>query len=320
MDITIAICTYNRCENLRRTLESLTRLEVPAGLEWELLVIDNNSHDQTKQVVESFAERLPVRYVFETQQGHTYARNRAIQEMRGDLLLFTDDDVEVDAGWVKAMWQAARDYPESAFFGGKVLPLWECERPAWFDLDALPPLRDVIVYAAGSDESYPYSENLTPIGANMAFRRWVFDKVGLFRTDLGRKGFGTEGGDEAEFCRRLSRVGVEGVFVPAAVVHHSVPPERCTKRYVWDWHISYGRAWVRIHGVPMNRKLVWLPIRLARIAAHALAAAAATLRRREIEQVYHLTRIGFNWGQALEAWSSRRRRTTTIAQGLESAS
>ncbi len=282
--------------------------------------MDNCSTDDTASVVESFTDRLPLQYLFEPQQGKVHALNQSIACSQGALLLFTDDDVRVDVGWMEAMWEGAQAHPDAGFFGGQVLPSWECNRPQWFDPNRIPTLRDVIVWQEGGKETYPYNENMVPVGANIGFRRWVFEKVGMFRHDLGPRGQGGVRGEETELCRRLVRAGIEGFYVPRSIIYHPVPPERCTKHYIWDYHVNYGRAQVRINGTPSNRRLVWLPIRLARITAHALAAAVATLRRHETEQVYHLTRMGFNWGQALEAWSSRRRATAATPQSLESPS
>ena len=116
MKITVAICTWNRAELLDRTLGEMIGLRVPEGVEWELLVIDNNSTDDTENVVAGFEGRLPVRHVFEPRAGKSHAANTVLREARGDLIVWTDDDVLVDAGWLEAYAHAARDWPDAALF------------------------------------------------------------------------------------------------------------------------------------------------------------------------------------------------------------
>ncbi len=122
LQVTVAICTWNRCDLLRQTLEQMTRLLIPAGLEYEILVVDNNSTDATEQVVTSFATRLPVRYVFESTPGKSFACNRAMRETRGDYILWTDDDVLVAETWLEAFMAGVQQFPEAAAFGGTIVP------------------------------------------------------------------------------------------------------------------------------------------------------------------------------------------------------
>src|ERR1700722_18837624 len=130
--ISIIICTYNRCDSLRRPLDSLAALQSPPGLRYELLVVDNNSSDGTRAVVESYRSRLscPVRYVFEPTPGQSYARNTAIGLALGKILAWTDDDVLVPPNWLMAIQDALSD-PQVVCAGGKALPLWEAPPPPW---------------------------------------------------------------------------------------------------------------------------------------------------------------------------------------------
>ena len=113
INFTVSICTYNRADSLKRTLESFCAAEKP-GVPWELLIIDNNSKDGTPAIVKQFEERLPLRYIFEGVQGPSAARNRAVDEFCGNTLLFTDDDVRIDAGWLRAYEQAVRMFRRPA--------------------------------------------------------------------------------------------------------------------------------------------------------------------------------------------------------------
>ena len=102
MKITVILCTYNRCESLSMALESVALSSLPASVEWDVLVVDNNSRDLTRPVVEKFCQRFPKRfkYVFEARQGKSFALNRGIREAAGDVLVFIDDDITVEPNWL----------------------------------------------------------------------------------------------------------------------------------------------------------------------------------------------------------------------------
>jgi glycosyltransferase involved in cell wall biosynthesis len=125
IQVSVAICTYNRAASLHRVLRSMSRMSVSEGLSWELLVVDNNSDDDTRETALEFRGVLPLRYVFEPVQGLSSARNRALAEYEGDLLVFVDDDVIVHRNWLKAYASAVRHFSAADYFGGRILPLWD---------------------------------------------------------------------------------------------------------------------------------------------------------------------------------------------------
>src|SRR6266850_5965612 len=131
MLVTVGICTWNRAALLREALGSLTRLAVPPRLEWEVLVVDNGSTDDTPSVVAELGVAIPIRCVFERAPGLSNARNRCVREARGAYILWTDDDVIVDPGWLRAYVRAFQEHPASAVFGGPVRARFEGTRPAW---------------------------------------------------------------------------------------------------------------------------------------------------------------------------------------------
>src|SRR5947209_7995559 len=130
MKFTVAICTWNRASLLARTLEQLTRVEHPAGA-WEVLVVNNDSTDDTERVLDSFADGLPLRRAFEPRAGLSHARNTAVGVATGDYIVWTDDDVLVSAGWLDAYRRAVERWPEAAVFGGPVRPRFEGTPPPW---------------------------------------------------------------------------------------------------------------------------------------------------------------------------------------------
>jgi glycosyltransferase involved in cell wall biosynthesis len=123
MKITVILCTYNRCQNLAKALNSVAASRLPRSVEWEVLVIDNNSSDQTREVVEDFCRLHPrrSRCLFEPQQGKSHALNAGIREARGDVLAFMDDDVTVEPTWLQNLTTSLQD-DEWAGAGGRPLP------------------------------------------------------------------------------------------------------------------------------------------------------------------------------------------------------
>jgi glucosyl-dolichyl phosphate glucuronosyltransferase len=250
MNISIIICTHNRCQSLQRTLQTCCGLEIPAGLQWELVVVDNDSTDATRKVCESFSGRL-LRYQFEGLKGKSHALNAGAVSGKGELLLFTDDDVDVHAQWVMAMWDAYRRYPDRQYFGGRVLPLWENPPPAWVlrHYSELPHLAQL---DWGEQERFARTEmgEYFP-GANSAFPARVFAEghrytgaVGLLADDA-RRGY-IVGGEDMEFLRTIAHAGWRGVYIPGAVVAHRHTAARCTERYLRKWYVGSGMMLVRL--------------------------------------------------------------------------
>src|SRR5258708_9599607 len=118
MFVTVAVCTFNRAESLRRTLDSLVAMRVARDLAWELSVVNNNSTDHTDGVIAEYRDRLPMRREFEPLHGHSNARNRAIAAAGGEYIIWTDDDVIVGTGWLAAYAGAFRRWSDAAVFGG----------------------------------------------------------------------------------------------------------------------------------------------------------------------------------------------------------
>lgn len=235
--VSIIICTYNRCDMLAAALQSVEQLTIPAGLDWEVVVVDNNSRDETKGVALGFEGQLPIRYTFERQQGKTIALNRAVREAAGELLAFTDDDVRLDPAWLSELARAAGADPAAGWFGGRTLPLWPDGRPAWLREESLAALSGFFVTHDLGDAERRYGDkDDPPIGANMAVRRAVFERIGLYREDLGPSGQRRGTHDDSELIWRAQKAGIPGVYVPSAVCHHRVAPSRLR----WRSFFSYG--------------------------------------------------------------------------------
>jgi glucosyl-dolichyl phosphate glucuronosyltransferase len=241
--ISVVICTYNRAESLRKTLASVSHVRLKGEIEWELIVIDNNSPDHTRQIVEEFEHQLPVRYCFEEVQGLSAARNRALKEFSGSHLLFTDDDVLVDPDWLRCWDDAIRRFAQAGFFGGKVTPFYPAGKPTWLFDEGLALIDGLLVRFHLGDEVRPFtSGEPTPFGANFALSRACIERVGSFRTDLGVKGGIPGRGEEADYMERAMALGETGVYVGTAIVNHATDPNRLTLGYLYRYGVQKGIA------------------------------------------------------------------------------
>ncbi|MCA9104715.1 MAG: glycosyltransferase family 2 protein [Planctomycetales bacterium] len=240
--VSIAICTWNRCRLLEKTLDTLTRLQVPAEVDWEVIVVNNASTDATPTVIDSFVDRLPVRRVDELQQGHSHARNAAVANISGDLLLWTDDDVRVEPNWLAAYVAAANQQTDVGFWGGTIEPDFESEPPRWVMENWEMSSR---IYALRDWRGEVPSVDLKhlPFGANFAIRATHQRSYG-FDVNFGRKGEGMRGFDEVDVFRRMLDAGVRGAWVPAARVHHHIPTDRLTLDYVRRYYEGQGETLV----------------------------------------------------------------------------
>jgi glycosyltransferase involved in cell wall biosynthesis len=252
MKITVVICTYNRCVSLAKALESVAAQIVPESVEWDVLVVDNNSQDQTPAVVQDFCSRHPRRfhYLFESKPGLSHARNAALREVRSDVVVFTDDDVTAEPLWLQSLTQPLHD-GKGAGVGGRVVPEWTCPPPAWLPVKERYGLAPLAMFDLGS-EAGPLAE--PPFGANMAFRRAMFDKYGLFRTDLGRRPGSLISNEDTEFGSRLLAAGERLRYEPSAVVHHLVTAERVQEKYFLAWSLAKGQADTRQSGIPTDAR------------------------------------------------------------------
>jgi len=258
-EIAVTVCTYNRAVSLERALQSLSRLEIPAGVTWELLVVDNNSTDSTPQVCERMMSSLPLRLLFEPRQGKSFALNRAVHETQAGLVLFTDDDVSVDPQWLAAFWDIARRHPDTLYFGGRIFPRWECPPPAWLERYAPTLLSGPTVTFDLGDREQPYAKAF--LGANFAVRRSVFDTLS-FREDLGPNPGDFVRGEETDLQNRLRARGHTGLYVPAAIVHHHNSAERMTERYIHDWFFGLGIGRARVGNFKRRAMVAGVPAEL----------------------------------------------------------
>jgi len=245
VDISVVLPTYNRAVSLRAALQSFANLVFPADLTWELLVVDNNSTDSTREVVENFAEEaaFSIRYTVEKKQGRSAALNAGIAEAKGKIIAFTDDDVLLDRHWLLNLKKTFDD-SDCAAVAGRVVPQWNHRKPEWLEMEG----QFAVVHFDLGDELKEI--RVPPLGANCAFRREIFRQYGLFRLDLGVNGAKhTVTCEDTEFGERLIRGGEKILYCPGAIIFHPVDPARTTKKYLLSWYYYNGVSLTRTAGL-----------------------------------------------------------------------
>jgi glucosyl-dolichyl phosphate glucuronosyltransferase len=251
--ITVILCTYNRCQSLSKALQSVAASEMPSAIVWEVVVVDNNSHDRTREVVEDCARRHPgrFRYLFESKPGKSHALKAGIREAHGEILAFVDDDVTVEKDWLRNL-TAALASNAWAGAGGRILPEKTFSPPPWLPLDGPNNMGGVLaLFDLGAE---PVELDQAPFGTNMAFRKKMFEKHGGFRLDLGPRPGSELRNEDTEFGRRLLAAGERLRYEPSAIVYHSVPEDRLKKGYFLKFCFDCGRASIREIG---RRPDVW---------------------------------------------------------------
>ena len=243
MLITIAICTFNRAESLRRTLDSLIAMQVPSDISWEIVIVNNNSSDHTDHVISEYADRLPVRRVAEPRTGKSNALNRAIDVARGDYILWTDDDVVVDPSWLTAYVEAFRRWPEAAVFGGRITPKYETPVQKWI-LQSEALLEGPYAIRDFGDHALPLSaddEDHFPFGANWAMRA-AEQRAFRYDPDLGPVPSRIRNQEETDLIQRVLDSGATGYWIPEAKVGHCIGRDRQTVRYIAAYYESWGET------------------------------------------------------------------------------
>lgn len=292
MDISLVVCTYNRSQSLNRLFVSAADMEVPASLSWELIVVDNNSTDDTKTVIETFAASsgLNVVHLFEATPGLTPSRNLAIRRSKGGIIVFTDDDALATRDWLVQIKRGFDEY-QPACLGGRILCDPALPLPSWWDkrwnavlghFD----LGDQILLAAASDrKEYAW-------GGNFSFRRDVFERYGPFRTSLGRTPKKLGLGADSEMVLRLRQNNERVIYYPQAVVVHSPDVSRLSRNYLrrWNYRIGvstctidkeYPKHWPRIFRIPRWR-YKWAAQTLWDAARHFLTGGSGTALQHQL--------------------------------------
>lgn len=229
--VSFIICTYNRCEYIYETLRRLA-VSIDDKNGCEILLIDNNSKDDTQSECKRFMADYPsadFHYLVEEKQGLSFARNRGVAESKGDFLVFLDDDAFVEKNYVDNLLQQLSIYPDAMAFGGKVIPLYESGvTPEWMSKWS----RSWVSAIDLGENTKLFDGNSFPIGANMGVHRRCFESCGTFETSLGRSKRNLIGGEEKELFLRLKRNEFRIYYFPNVEVQHVIPESRTTREYI----------------------------------------------------------------------------------------
>lgn len=239
--LTVIICTYNRAKYIGPLLESLAVNILPKS-EYEILLVDNNCKDNTRDICEHFAAAHPditFRYVVEREQGLSAARNCGIREAKGDTIVYVDDDALVDPNYLQDYVNYFVAHPEVMALGGPIEPLYETAEPAWMSPYTKALLTAWMNYG---DKPREYPHGRYPGGGNAAYRKVVFDKVGLFNTELGRKGNLLLASEEKDIFDKMQSLGMKVMYIPGPVLHHCIPQAKLEEDYFNRLTIQIGKS------------------------------------------------------------------------------
>jgi glycosyltransferase involved in cell wall biosynthesis len=252
MKISVLICTLNRAKPLDQTLHHFFMQRFADEYEYEVVVVDNDSTDDTGLVVARYVAKHPgiVRYCREPRRGQCYARNTAIATARGEIIVFTDDDVLVEKNWLNEIYREFTEDPALSLLGGRVLLAHDG-------------LQKVSLQISDQRQTFTYPNSGSfPMGANMAFRREIFDRIGMFDVRLGAGRF-FAGADDADFFYRALKAGYRVLYAPNVLVYHN--HDRVDVEQACRLEYGYGKgcsAYLLKHalrGDPYAMKMVyWL--------------------------------------------------------------
>src|SRR5215213_404369 len=262
-EVSVVVATYNRCEILPGTLESLINQEGETA--YEVIVVDNNSTDDTRNVIEKLRaqpgyEKLT--YYFEDKQGVSHARNKGIGAARASIIAFTDDDIRPARNWVSSINKAFKQFPEADCIGGKVLPHPETKFPAWLTDKYWTPL--ALLDLGSEPVKLNVHKGAGLVAANMAVRASVFQDVGLFHPQLQRVKDSVGSMEDHEFQLRLSAAKKRLMYVPDLVVYAHVLEERLSKEYHRRWYCGHGH----FYAVMRDEEFESSKIRLFDVPSH----------------------------------------------------
>ena len=238
--ISIIVCTYNRNDYILKALNSLAQQTLPAD-QYEIIIVNNNSTDNTDALCQSFLQehrQQNFHYFIEKQQGLSYARNRGIAESSGDILVFMDDDAQADENYLKEICHFFETTPDAEACGGRIYPDFESKRPDWMSRFLLPLTSTLDM----GNKIKLFTGIKYPVGANMAFKKEVFQQYGIFNPDLGRKGNNLDGSEEKDIFLKIKKAKKKIYYLPFATIKHQVPDKRLTFDFFKRQAIGIGKS------------------------------------------------------------------------------
>lgn len=292
----IIICTYNRAAYLLKVLEKLTEIDFDKKL-FEVIVIDNNSTDNTSGICKEFirnnCERINFKYRFEENAGLSFARNRGIKESEGDYILFLDDDAIPGKNWLKEVIYTFQN-EKCDVVGGKVNLIYERKKPDWLT-EELELYLTKLDYGEKVKEINPLKEWL--VGANIAFDRKVFRKY-QFSVDLGRKKSHLLSGEEIEIYKKIYSEGGKIIYSPSAIVNHYVPQNRITKSF-FRKRVFWGGYSIRLIEKKLKNKSLFqlITVNILDLLKNIVLYLLFMIRKNRFAyELNLLSNLGYLWG------------------------
>lgn len=239
--LTAIICTYNRAKYIAPLLESISANDL-SKTEYEILLVDNNCTDNTREICEAFSQAhkdVQFRYVVETEQGLSAARNKGIKEAKGNIIVYIDDDALVDMWYLRTIAEYMYAHPEIDAVGGPIIPLYETEEPQWMTRYTKELLCGYLYFG---EKERPFPGDRYPGGGNAAYRAEVFEKVGLFNTALGRKGNSLMGAEEKDIFDKMKAQGMRFMYLPKMILHHIIPQKKLERDYFDRLTLQIGQS------------------------------------------------------------------------------
>ena len=302
--ISVVICTYNRTELLALALDSLGKQTLDAA-RYEILVVDNNSTDDTRAVVMEFMPRVNVRYILERRQGLSHARNRGYQEAQGTYIAYIDDDVKVPPHWAETIKTLGEERAPTVM-GGPIIPFYLTEKPAWFK-DSY---EQLLNYGAQPRQLEPHEE---VFGGNFIIRRTVLEAVNGFDPTLGMKGDAIAYGEESKLLQKIRQVQAEVTvyYHPELYVYHLVRAEKMNLFWLARDRFVRGRYVTRVyrsmHDITLRQRFIAVRDVVLGIVQLIIALTYGMLRRDRQQHPYpqnyiyeHVLRLIYRIGMHIE--------------------
>lgn len=298
VDLSLLVCTYNRCEDLRELLETAVAQETEGRFNYEVVVVDNNSTDNTRATVEEFiaAGHKNVRYLFEERQGKSHALNTGLKAVRGWAYVITDDDFLLPPDWARGIYDGFREHPDVAFVSGKVLPLWQAEPPAWLTNRHW----SALAMADYGEKEFITDESNQICLLACAFRVGDVVAVGGYHGELGPQKGRTGATEDLDLLIRLWKSGRKGLYLPHVSFRHKATADRLTKSYHRRWHRDHGRSYAIMRSDETEvgtRRFMGVPAYMYREAMRDFVSwLTCVVRGRSNDAFWHETQLRFFQG------------------------
>ena len=311
LSIAVIFATYNRAEVLRDTLESMCRVN-RYGIDVMFYIVNNNSRDHTETVLKSYADKLPLHYIFESRQGKNVSVNCALKELNNeDIVIFTDDDITPCTNWFHEIVAVCSRWPDHDVFGGKILIAWpDVNIPTWAHSPK-------IMGFAFSKNDQGNSEKIMdqhryPHGNNYWLRNKILSKGRTFDESLGPRPKNMKMGGGISYLRLLKLEGYEFVYSPDAVVKHRIDKKLLNSYVIYKRAYSFGRGLVYMNGFPdekllLSNSFIWYLKRLKSCIRAFVSLCMAFPKRSSVMRFEKIVSAITLYGTSVESLKSARK-------------